>query len=59
MDKSKLPEMVKGAIDIVFGDKPKKRSGKKKNTNPGAVDDNAMKRVKKKRKMLEETMKYK
>ena len=52
MDKSKLPNMVKRSMNILLGGpKPKKK------TKPGAVDDNAMKRVKKRRNQLKDAMK--
>ncbi len=48
MDKSKLPKMGKKSKDLT----------KKKKTKAGAVDDDAMRRVKKRNKMLKDAMKY-
>ena len=44
MDQSKLPSMGKGKVVKI----------KKVKTKPGAVDDNAKARIKKRKKMLEE-----
>jgi len=44
VDKSKLPEMGKGKVIKI----------KKAKTKPGAMDDNAKTRIKKRKKMLED-----
>ena len=53
MDKSILPGMSKKSWGLPWGGK-KKVARKAKKTKPGAMDDNAMAREKKRLKMLKE-----
>ena len=46
-DRSKLPKMTRRTTPVAL-------PGKKRKTRPGAVDDNAMKRVRNRKKQLEE-----
>lgn len=49
MDKSILPGMTKKSFGFSWG---KKKKAKKKVTQPGAMDDNAMERARKRREAL-------